>query len=86
MDYVYAVHATESDGSRRHFEHTQDEPLGVGGPLEDHQREATYIVVSIAHSASRGVADVEAVFSFSGTWPEVPFELHRSRERQPERA
>jgi hypothetical protein len=39
MDYVYAVHATESDGSRRYFEHTQDEPLGVGGPLEDHQRE-----------------------------------------------
>jgi hypothetical protein len=78
MTYSYAVLATESDGSRRRFEHTQHERLRVGEAIEDHERDATYIVVSIAEPRSRSVADVEAVFSFAGTWPDAPFELHYS--------
>ena len=60
----------ESDGSRRRFEHTQDERLRVGEAAEDLEQNATYIVTSISES------DVEALFSFAGTWPEASFDLH----------
>jgi hypothetical protein len=76
MTYTYAVHVTESDGSRRSFEYSQGERLTIGEAVEDHERNATYIVASITESASRTVGEIEAVFSFTGTWPEVPFELH----------
>jgi hypothetical protein len=74
MTYTYAVQATGADGSRRSFEHTQDERLKVGEVIDDGT--ATYVVLSIAESAARKVTEVEAVFSFAGTWPEDPFELH----------
>jgi hypothetical protein len=76
MTYTYAVQVTESNGSRRRFEHAQDVRLKVGDAIEDHERNATYIVVSIAESVVRKVSEVEAVFSFAGTWPEASFELH----------
>jgi hypothetical protein len=76
MTYTYAVQVMDSNGTRRRFEHTQDKRLSVGDAIEDHEQDATYIVVSIAESAARKVTEVEAVFSFAGTWPEGSFELH----------
>ena len=70
MAHSYAVQVTESDGSRRRFEHTRGERLRVGEAIEDREQDATYIVASISES------DVEALFSFAGTWPEAAFELH----------